>query len=78
MIQRLEYTLTRPPCCPTKWDHLSLLRRGSGRPTVPAPADIDYSRTNSDATDLLDVWNDLTPLRPALGLAPVPAADGHV
>ena len=48
---------------------------GSGGPTVSVPADIDYSRTNSDAADLLDVWNDPAPLGRALGLTPVPAAE---
>ncbi len=48
---------------------------GSGGPAVSVPANVDYSRTNSNAADLLDTWSDLAPLRQALGLAQVPTPD---
>ena len=43
-------------------------------PTQPTPA-VDYSRTNPNATDLLDVWNDPASFIHALGLSPVPASE---
>lgn len=34
MIERLEYTLTLPPSCPRKWDHLSTTSSTTPRFTV--------------------------------------------
>ena len=48
---------------------------GSGGPAVSSPAGADYSRTNANASDLLDLWNDPPPLQRVLGLVPVPVAE---
>ena len=48
---------------------------GGGGPSVDVSTDADYRRTNSNATDLLDTWNDPGPVLQALGTAPVPAGE---
>ena len=45
------------------------------RPAVSVPSPIDYSRTNTNATDLLDVWNDPASFLSASGFSLEPATE---